>query len=72
MPTPFPYRFETSWSEADEAFVSRVPALRYCAAHGETAEAAVRQALVAAEAVLSVMREDGVPLPDTDIQAAEA
>lgn len=56
-----------------DAFVARVPVLDHCAAHGDTADEAVREVVDAAEAVLDVMREDGqkLPAPDAvDIAAA--
>lgn len=66
---PFRYRIVLEWSDEDAAFVARVPALPGCAAHGKTAEEAARQARRAAEAMLSVLREDGDPLPAEDATA---
>lgn len=66
---PFRYRIVLEWSDEDAAFVARVPALPGCAAHGKTAEEAARQARRAAEAMLSVLREDGSPLPTEDATA---
>lgn len=66
---PFRYRIVLEWSDEDAAFVARVPALPGCAAHGKTAEEAVREARRAAEAMLAVLREDGDPLPPEDATA---
>ncbi len=66
---PFRYRIVLEWSDEDAAFVSRVPALPGCAAHGKTAEEAAREARRAAEAMLAVLREDGNPLPAEDATA---
>ncbi len=55
----FRHRIIVEWSDEDRAFVARVPAFPGCAAHGETPEAASREARRAAEAMLDVLREDG-------------
>src|SRR5712691_11666611 len=59
----FPYRVTVAYSTKDGCYVARVPVLPHCAAHGESAEAAVREALAAAESVLQVMRDNGDVLP---------
>jgi antitoxin HicB len=66
----FRYRIVVEWSDEDEAFVARLPALPGCAAHGNTAEAATREARIAAQAMLEVMRESGDPLPAEDTTAS--
>ncbi len=72
MAPPFKYRIVVEWSSEDEAFVARVPALAPCAAHGDTADEAVREALIAAEAVLEVMEQDNQEIPPSDIKVAAA
>jgi len=67
--TAFPYRIVVEWSEADRAYVARVPALPGCAAHGRSAEAAAREARRAAQAMLAVLREDGDTPPPADATA---
>lgn len=52
------------WSDEDEAYIADVPDLRYCSAHGETPEEALREIVVARELWLEVAREDGLALPD--------
>jgi len=66
---PFRYRIVVEWSDEDKSFVARVPALAGCAAHGNTADEAAREARRAAEAILDVMREDGDPSPPEDVTA---
>ena len=51
------------WSDEDEAWIADVPDLRYCSAHGETAEEALREIQVARRLWLEVARERGIPLP---------
>jgi predicted RNase H-like HicB family nuclease len=58
------YPIVVFWSEGDEAYIADVPDLRYCSAHGETPEEALREALIARELWLRVAREDGLALPD--------
>lgn len=59
----FPYRFVVEWSEEDEAFVARVPALPNCAAHGDTADEAIREVQEAAQGMLAVL---GAAAPPSD------
>jgi predicted RNase H-like HicB family nuclease len=59
----FPYRVTVAYSPKDACYVARVPALPHCAANGETPDAAVREALAAAESMLQVMRQNGDALP---------
>ncbi len=66
MDESFGYRVVVEWSDEDRAFVARVPALRGCAAHGRTAEHATREAVVAARAILDVMRAHKDPIPPAD------
>ena len=66
---PFRYRIVVEWSDEDDAFVARVPALPACAAHGKTADAAAREARRAAEAMLAVLLEDHSRAPPEDITA---
>jgi predicted RNase H-like HicB family nuclease len=61
-----PYQITVAWSDEDEGYVARVPALRYCLAFGATPEAAVREVKKAAAEVIKVMKADGKPLPAVD------
>ena len=65
----FPYRIVVEWSGEDELFIARVPALPGCAAHGRTAEGAVREATVAARSILASLRAHGAPTPPEDVTA---
>lgn len=62
----FPYRIVVEWSEEDDAFVARVPALPGCAAHGDTEAEAVQEARVAADLIVKAMkaRKRKIPPPD--------
>jgi predicted RNase H-like HicB family nuclease len=66
---PFRYRIAVEWSDEDKVFIARVPALPGCMAHGPTAEKATHEVRVAADAMLSVLKEDGDPAPPEDTTA---
>jgi len=64
----FKYRIITEWSEVDQVFVSRVPALGIgCAAHGNTPERAAKEVQIAAGLILEVLAEQGDPIPASDV-----
>lgn len=65
-----PYQITVAWSDDDEAYVAHVPALRYCVAHGETPEKAVKAVKAAAAEIIRVMKEDGKTLPAVDATLA--
>jgi antitoxin HicB len=65
----FRYRILVEWSDEDQAFIARVPALPGCLAHGATAEKAAHEAEVAAGLFLDVMKEDGRTPPPIDAVA---
>jgi predicted RNase H-like HicB family nuclease len=52
------------WSRADDAFVAEVPELPGCAAHGDSAEEALRNAQEAMTLWLETARELGRPIPE--------
>lgn len=61
-----PYQITVAWSDDDDAYIAHVPALRYCVAHGDTAEKAVKAVKDAAAEILRVMKEEGKALPAVD------
>jgi predicted RNase H-like HicB family nuclease len=60
------YPIVVFWSDEDESWIADVPDLHSLSAHGETAEEAVRELMIAREAWLEVVREYGHTLPDPD------
>ena len=66
----FKYRIITEWSDEDQVFVSRVPALGKCAAHGNTPERAAKEARIAAGLILESLAEHGDPIPPPDASLA--
>ena len=57
------YHINIFYSDEDQAYIADIPDLKYCSAHGETPEEALREVLIAKEGVLAVMREEGLPIP---------
>jgi predicted RNase H-like HicB family nuclease len=64
---PFRYRVVITWSDRQQCYVARVPAIAGCQATGDTVAQAAREVVSAAEAVLEVMKEDGEKPPAEDV-----
>lgn len=58
------YHINIFYSDEDKAYIADIPDLKYCTAHGDTPEEALREVLIAKEGVLAVLREQGAPLPE--------
>jgi predicted RNase H-like HicB family nuclease len=58
------YHINLFWSDEDGCWIADVPDLRYCSAHGDTPEAALREVQTAMGAWLEVRREEGRPVPE--------
>ena len=54
------------WDEADRLWVADVPDVRFCSAHGETAEEALRNVTEALADIPADAAERGVALPPTE------
>ena len=59
------YPIVVFWSEEDQAYIADVPDIRYCSAHGETPEEALREVRTALASMLEWMQEEGIELPPT-------
>ncbi|MSU47873.1 MAG: hypothetical protein EXS37_02055 [Opitutus sp.] len=57
------YSVVIEWSDEDLCYVARVPALKYCTAHGDTYEEAAREIQDAIAGIVAAMQEKGVSLP---------
>lgn len=57
------YPIVVFWSDDDDAYIADVPDIRYCSAHGETAEEALREVRLALADILDDARDRGIPLP---------
>ncbi len=58
------YHIIIFYSEEDEAYVADIPDFEMCSAFGATPEEALAEVLIAKEAMLEVMREKGLPIPE--------
>jgi len=58
------YEIIIYWSDEDQAFVSEVPELSGCAAHGATHEAALASAQEAIQLWVETAKEFGDPIPE--------
>jgi len=58
------YEIIIYWSESDEAFVSEIPELSGCMAHGGTQEAALINAKEAIQLWIDTAKEFGDPIPE--------
>jgi predicted RNase H-like HicB family nuclease len=64
------YHINLFWSDEDACWIADVPDLRYCSAHGETPEVALREVQTAMEAWLEVQRGEGRPIPEARYRPA--
>lgn len=57
------YHINIFYSEEDQAYIADIPDLKYCSAHGETPEEALKEVLVAKAAWLEAARDNATPIP---------
>ena len=57
------YHINLFWSDEDKCWIADIPDLKFCSAHGETAEDALREVMVAKKAWLSSRRAHKQPIP---------
>ncbi len=63
MTTPR-YHINLFWSQQDDCWIADVPDLKYCSAHGKTAEEAAREIEIAMRLWLEVASESGDAIPE--------
>jgi len=61
------YPIVVAWSEEDRVWMADVPDLKYCTAHGDSPEEALREAVIARRLWLRTAREEGIPLPEPTV-----
>ena len=64
------YHINIFYSETDEAYIADIPDFEMCSAHGETPQAALEEVMIARDAILAVMREKGLPIPEPKYRPA--
>jgi predicted RNase H-like HicB family nuclease len=61
---PDKYAIEIFYSDEDNGYIAVVPELPGCSAFGETEEAALREAKIAARLWIETAKNDGRPIPE--------
>ncbi|MGH7952762.1 MAG: type II toxin-antitoxin system HicB family antitoxin [Limisphaerales bacterium] len=64
------YHINVFYSEEDKCYIADIPDLKYCSAHGETPDEAVREVLIAQELTLESMREARMQIPKAKYRPA--
>lgn len=64
LPKAEQYFYSVGWSDADEAFISRVAEFPSLAAHGDTQEVALREIKDVVAFVLNDLQESNEPIPE--------
>ena len=57
------YHINVFWSDDDKCWIADIPDLKFCSAHGESAEEALREVMVAKVAWLASCRAHKRPIP---------
>ena len=57
------YHINIFYSPEDEAYIADIPDFEMCSAHGDTPQEALEQVLIARDAIIAVMRDNGQPIP---------
>lgn len=60
----FRYEIIIYWSNEDQVFIAEVPELPGCMAHGDTSEAALKNAHKAIRLWIDTAKEFGDPIPE--------
>jgi len=61
------YQVVIQWSDEDEAYIARVPAIPGCMSDGETAAEAAENIQEAIELSLETLESNGFPIPEPDM-----
>jgi predicted RNase H-like HicB family nuclease len=57
------YHINLFWSEEDECWIADIPDLKFCSAHGETPDEALREVTTAKNAWLASAKAHKQPIP---------
>lgn len=60
------------WSDEDGAYIADIPDLKFCSAHGDTPEEALREVLVAKKAWIEAAKQRGMDIPEPHYRPPEA
>ncbi|MBX3064762.1 MAG: type II toxin-antitoxin system HicB family antitoxin [Anaerolineae bacterium] len=58
------YHINVFYSDEDQSYIADIPDFEMCSAHGETPEEALREVLIARDAIIESMKERRQPIPE--------
>lgn len=58
------YHINIFYSPDDEGYIADIPDFEMCSAFGATQQEALEQVLIARDAIIEVMHEKGLPVPE--------
>jgi len=64
------YHINLFYSEEDEAWIADVPDFLMCSGFGDTPQEALAEVLIAKQAIVETMQEDGLSLPEPKYRPA--
>lgn len=64
------YHINVFYRGEDGCYIADIPDLKYCSAHGDTPEEAVREVMIAKALWLEVARDKGLPIPEPKYRPA--
>jgi predicted RNase H-like HicB family nuclease len=64
------YHINIFFSQEDAAYIADIPDFEMCSAHGVTPQEALALVLVAKDAIIAVMNEKGLPIPEPKYRPA--
>lgn len=62
--TRYPYHINIYFDPEDGDYIADVPDFKYVSAFGDSPQDALREVLIALALAVSVLEEDGLPLPE--------
>lgn len=66
----YPYHINIFYDPEDGDYIADVPDFKYISAFGDTPEEALHEVLIALEAAIEVLNEQGKPLPEATYRPA--
>ena len=57
------YHINLFWSDEDDCWLADIPDLKFCSAHGDTPDEALREVMVAKKAWLATAKSHKQPIP---------
>jgi predicted RNase H-like HicB family nuclease len=64
------YHINIFYSDEDQGYIADIPDLKYCSAHGDTVEEALKEVLVAKELWIESAKTEGKLIPNPSYKPA--